>query len=246
MPDKEITVGEFAALLLTLTDPEALPAVVGVKVIVKVVVWPALSVKPDETALVLKPPPVSVTPAIVTSAFPLFVSVTFNELLLPILVFPKLRLVGLVVRELVAATTVPLNPIESDEVEAVLVSETEPLTAPTETGERTTLNVILLPAPIVAGSVNPLMLKLAPETLAAEIVAVAVPLFVRTIGRELLLPMTTLPKLALDGLAEICGSVPVPPASIPVPLREIVSGELDAPLVTIKLPETAPTDCGAN
>ena len=104
-----------------------------------------------------------------------------------------------------AATPVPVNPIEKGEVGALLVSETEPLTAPAEVGEKTTLNVVFLPAAIVAGTVRPLMLKPVPETVAAEIVSVAVPPFVKVIGTELVFPVTTLPKPALVGLAEICG-----------------------------------------
>jgi hypothetical protein len=97
-----------------------------------------VSVTPDETPLVLNPAPVSVTPEIVIFEFPLFVSVTLSELLLPTLMFPNVRLVGLALSEYVAATPVPLNPIKRGEFGALLTSETEPLTAPAEVGEKTT------------------------------------------------------------------------------------------------------------
>jgi hypothetical protein len=45
---------------------------------------------------VLKPSPdVVVTPETVMSAFPLFVSVTLSELVVPSFTFPKLKVVGL-------------------------------------------------------------------------------------------------------------------------------------------------------
>ncbi len=49
--------------------------------------------------------------------------------------------------------------------------------------------------------------------------------------------MVTLPKLTLEGMTEICGCTPVP-------LREIVGGELAALLTTLMLPATAPVAAG--
>jgi hypothetical protein len=46
-----------------------------------------------------------------------------------------------------------------------------------------------------------------------------------------------LPKLTLEGVTESCGCVPVP-------LSEIVEGELVAVLTTLMLPATAPTVAG--
>jgi hypothetical protein len=52
-------------------------------------------------------------------------------------------------------------------------------------------------------------------------------------------PTRMLPKLTLEGVTEICGCVPVP-------LKEIVVGELVAVLTTLILPATAPAADGAN
>jgi len=46
------------------------------------------------TPLTLNPVPVAVTLEIVTFEFPLFVSVTLNELVLPTFTFPKFKLAG--------------------------------------------------------------------------------------------------------------------------------------------------------
>jgi hypothetical protein len=66
-----------------------------------------------------------------------------------------------------------------------------------------------------------------------------VPLFVRLIVCELLFPMTTLPKLAVDGFA-------VSWPCTPVPLNAIVAGEPGALLLIEMLPVTLPADVGAN
>jgi len=52
-------------------------------------------------------------------------------------------------------------------------------------------------------------------------------------------PTVTLPKLTLEGVTEICGC-------IPVPLSEIVAGELAALLTTVTLPARLPAEAGVN
>lgn len=67
--------------------------------------------------------------------------------------------------------------------------------------------------------------------------SVAVPGFLMVRVWELLTPTVTLPKLTLAGMTEICGCTPLP-------LREIVTGELVALLTTLMLPRAAPTLVG--
>jgi hypothetical protein len=121
---------------------------------------------PDVTPLVLNPAPVTVTPEIVTFEFPLFVTIVFSELLLPMSTFPKPKLVGLAPTKKVGATPAPLREIASGEFGALLNSETDPLTLPKVLGAKTALNVALFPAAIVAGSVRPAMLKPRPDMFA--------------------------------------------------------------------------------
>ena len=73
----------------------------------------------------------------------------------------------------------------------------------------------------------PEMLKPAPVTLTEEMVKLAEPPFEMVMVCELLVPVETLPKAALDGVAEICGCVPVP-------VIEMVSGEFGA-LLTMEM-----------
>lgn len=192
-------------MLATDTLPGKVPFVVGVNVTVSVAVWLDVKVNPDAAPLVVIPVPVGVTPEIVMFEFPLLVSVTFNDLLFPMLTLPNVRLVGFAPNRKVAATPVPLTGIESGVPEALFVSDTVPFTSPAVVGENRMLKDEFLPARIEVGNVSPLMLMPAPVALAAEIVSVALPLFVMVIVCELLVPVVTFPKLTVVGLAAICG-----------------------------------------
>lgn len=89
-------VGEFVALLAMLTVPLTAPAADGSNATVKVAVCDGSSTRPEDTPLAVKPaPPLVVTPEIVTFEFPLLVSVTLKELVVPSFTLPKLKLVGL-------------------------------------------------------------------------------------------------------------------------------------------------------
>lgn len=60
-----------------------------------------------------------------------------------------------------------------------------------------------MPGPRVAGVARPEALNPAPELVRLEIVRFAEPVLVTVSGSESVLPTTTLPKLAADGLTEI-------------------------------------------
>ena len=90
----------------------------------------------------------------------------------------------------------------------------------------------------VNGNVNPLKLKPVPEAAAAVMVTLLLPLFVNVTVCDVALPITTLPKLMLDGLAVRS------PAATPAPER----GRFTVPVSVVKamLPVTAPLAAGAN
>jgi hypothetical protein len=75
--------------------------------------------------------------------------------------------------------------------------------------------------------------------LTCEIVRVEFPPFEILIGCEFVLPVPTLPKLTLDGVAAIS-------AWAPVPLTATIVGEPGALSAIETLPETVPEDAGAN
>jgi len=134
---------------------------------------------PELTPLALKPAPLTLTLEMVTFELPLLVSVTFCEMPVPSVSTPKLMLVGLAPRRWVAETPLPLNEIASGEVGPLLTKDTDPLTLPAEVGVNMALNVAVAPTAIVVGAVKPLIVKPVPETLACEIVKLAVPVFFR-------------------------------------------------------------------
>ncbi len=119
---------------------------------------------PEVTPLALKPAPETVTFEMLTFEFPVFVKVTLEEPLPPTFTLPKLRPVGFAPSRKVAAAPVPLRAIVRGEPGALLTKETEPVMLPAVVGPKAVLNVVLPPATIVAGTVRPLMVKPAPDT----------------------------------------------------------------------------------
>ena len=239
VPETPMVAGEFVASLLMATLPVTAPAVVGANCTVTVADWFGVSIWPTFTPLALKPAPVTFRLEMVTFALPLLVSATLSELLLPSLTVPKLKVEVLNPSSLLGATPLPLSGMESGEPGALLTSEIEPEAAPVVVGEKTALKVVFLPARMVNGAVIPDMLKPAPVTLAEEMVRLAEPGFDTVTVCELLVPVATLPKTALDGVAETCGCVPVP-------VMETVVGELGALLTIVIVPFTVPPVVGAN
>jgi hypothetical protein len=88
---------------------------------------------------------------------------------------------------------------------------------------------------VIPWSANPF-----PLTVAREIVTLLEPEFSNFTVCEFVVPIGTLPKLALAGVAVKADS------PTPSPLSPIVTGESFALLVTFKLPVTLPTTFGAN
>src|SRR2546425_13321604 len=84
---------------------------------------------------------------------------------------------------------------------------------------------------------SPVIVKLGSETVACEMVRLAVPGLVSVIVWVLVVPTTALPKLTLGGVTESWGCTPVP-------LRAMVLGELGALLTSETLPDTLPVAVG--
>src|ERR1700685_779051 len=93
LPVKVSTVGEFEALLVNETLPEAAPVAAGVKVTVNCTCWPAGIVTGNEIPLTAKAEPFKVSEDTVTLS-PLAVSVPVLCELVPTTTFPKSMLVG--------------------------------------------------------------------------------------------------------------------------------------------------------
>jgi hypothetical protein len=127
----------------------------------------------------------------------------------------------------------------SGEPGALLVMETLPLALPVAEGANCALKVVFCPAASVSGTDMPVMLNPVPEALAAEIVTLAVPELLNVKVCVPLLPISTFPKLKLEGLAV---SVPC----TPVPLNATAAGDPGALLLMEMFPEALPIDAGKN
>ena len=186
-------------------EPTALPVADGENVTFSTAVCPGVSKVLAPAPLAVNPVPLTTTLEIVRFAFPAFVRVTLCEPLLPANTLPKSRLLVLAISSGVVAMPLPFVEIVRGELGASLVSETDPVTFPTELGANTTLNVVLWLGAMLVGSVRPEVPKPAPTTLALEIVTLAVPLFCSVIVCDNVAPGVTLGKLALIGVAKSCG-----------------------------------------
>jgi len=240
-PVKGIASGEPGALLVMDTLPLALAADVGANAAVRVVVWPALSVSGTANPVRLKPVPVAAAAEIVTLAVPEFVSVIICDPLLPTSTFPKLKLAGLAERD--PWIPEPVKGIEVGEPGELLVTDMAP-EAPViaVAGVNVELKLVLCPALRVRGSAgNPLTPKPVPDGVAAVIVRAALPVLLSETLCEPVLPTATLPKFTLVGAMVSCGC-----ACVPVPLKEIASGEPGASLAIEMVPVKFPAEAGVN
>ena len=94
VPDNDTFVGELVALLVIETLPATLPDAVGVKVVLKVALWPAVRIRGSEGPLTPKPAPLTVVCKIVTGAIPVLLTLKVWLLALPTVTLPKFKLLG--------------------------------------------------------------------------------------------------------------------------------------------------------
>lgn len=106
VPESAITIGELAALLVTVMLPVALPLAAGSNVAARAALWPLDRISPEDTPVAPKPAPATITFEIVTLEFPAFVSVTLCVSLLDTLTLPNARLAVLPFKMDAAALTV--------------------------------------------------------------------------------------------------------------------------------------------
>jgi hypothetical protein len=141
----------------------------------------------------------------------------------------------------VTDTPVPETVIVEGEFVALLAMLALPLINPAAVGANWAVNVADWVGVKISPEVKPLALKPPPDTLTFEIVTFELPLLVTVTFNELLLPTFTFPKDRLEALSPRTWV-----AATPVPLREIVSGELGALLARVIDPLTLPAALGPN
>jgi hypothetical protein len=137
----------------------------------------------------------------------------------------------------VAAVPVPVIVSTLGEFDALLTNDNDAEVDPVACGVKVTVNDVDWPAARVTGreipeSANSPLLRLAEDTVTDAPLAVKLPF------SDELDPTVTLPKLRLVGdTARVPGAVPVPESGM-------LSGELDAFDVTVRLPLAAPAPVG--
>jgi hypothetical protein len=120
------------------------------------VVCPGANVSGVVIPLTLKPLAFIATCETVKGILPLLLIVTVFELELPAFMFEKLTLAGLGDNTAEAAVPVPVSDNTLGELDAFDAMLTVPARLPAVVGAKSTLNVTLAPAGIVAGAARPL------------------------------------------------------------------------------------------
>lgn len=229
----------FEALLTMARLPLAAPLDCGVKVTLKVLLWPAARVNGTVSPLRVKPVPEMLACVMLMLEPPELVRVPATVLGLLACTLPKLRLAGDEARA-PAVTPLPVIGTASAALEASLVRVSALLTGPLDCGLKVTLNAALWPAARVKGRLRPVMVKPDPEKLACDTVTLELPELVRVSGKVWPWPTCTLPKVRLAGFeARVPGPVAMPETGT-------LTTEFEASLTTAILPLELPADCGAN
>lgn len=214
VPASAIVLGEPLAVLLTVTEPVALPAALGLKITPKVILCPAVRVTGVPAPLSVNPAPLSVIWEMDTLVLPEFVTVTLCVDDDPVFTFPKPRFVLLNVSTCVDATPVPLMATTAGEFGALLTIVKLPLAVPADAGANWALMLVDCPEPRVIGSDKVPVLKPLPAALTCVTDKVPVPLLLNWIACVAGDPTVTSPKLALEGTIVKPGCRPFPETEI--------------------------------
>ena len=126
----------------------------------------------------------------------------------------------------------------SVELAASETTEMDPVALPPVVGANTVPKVKLCPVVKVRGTLNPVIRKPVPETLAWLTVTVLLPVLVKVSDKVLVLLTGTMEKSRLESLALNA------PAPATLAVRGIAMLVLDASLVIDSLPVADPLDCG--
>src|SRR5580700_979691 len=228
--------GEFGASLISETKPVTVPGAVGVNTALNVALLPdAITVGMLRPAI-LKLLPEILTREMVTLLFPVLLSLMVCELVSPMATLPRLALAGVADKR--PSTPAPLSPIVKLGSGALLSITILPVASPVVSGAKWASRLTLCPAKSLKGVATLLMEKPLPLTLTREMVRLLVPVLLSLTAFESLVPMATLPKLALAGVADKRPSTPAPLS----PIVKLGSGALLS--ITI-LPVASPVVSGA-
>jgi hypothetical protein len=188
---------------------EAEPLACGRKLIANEALCPAASIRGNEIPLRVNSDVPNVAEDTVTLA-PEALSEALRLLLVPTTTLPKLKVPGETLN-CPAAVPEPASAMVKFGFGASETTEMLPLADPAEVGAKATPKVKLCLGDKAIGKLSPVTLNPLPVTLACVTVTLELPELVKVSDRVVLLPICTLPKLRLEGVARSC------PVMIPAP-----------------------------
>ena len=199
--------GELVALLVTVTEPGALPAADGANATVSVAVSKGFSVAGALKPVTEYPVPLAVTAETFTAAFPVLVIATCLLVLLPVATVPKLTLAGLALNcPMAAADPVPVSgTLSVGLLGSLLVMVTLPLAVPADVGEKVTVACTDWPALIVTGVAIPVIPNSLPVRVIRDTVKGADPVLLSTRLAFPVCPLEIVPNPIDAGDADNCG-----------------------------------------
>ena len=175
VPLSATVAGELAALLMSETPPDTVPAACPTNCTVKELLWPALMVCGRDRPERLKPVPVRLACEIVRLLLPELMICTDCELLAPVITLEKLRLPGVTARLPCTAAPVTLSVVAGP---CAFVSVINPFKEPAAAGLYFSVRVAVCAGANVSGALMPEAVRFAPATLTCEIVAGELPVLV--------------------------------------------------------------------
>lgn len=214
VPLTPMTNGDGTPFVTIVIEPLTAEVEVGANTALNVILEFGAIVVDVDNPVKLTPVPLAANCENVRAALPLFLIVIGCEFVFPTTTFPKFTLDALA--DTNACMPTPLSEIGDGALSVLLAMETDPVTAPGPAGANCTVTGIVFPGARVAGVDSPFNVKPAPEIVAALIVTLLVPLFVRVTFSVFDCPTDTSGKTSDPGET-------FSPGRAPVPRREILS-----------------------
>jgi hypothetical protein len=240
MPVKLAPTGEVVPSFTNDTLPFAVPATVGLNVMVTARDAPPFKVAGVVIPFSAYPVPAKFAAVTLSGKPPVFVSTRFCVAEAEVVTFPKFSVPGATV-SVGGLTPVPVALMVSGDTVPSFTNETEPEMAPVALGAKLMPIGWLAPAASVNGAAIPVTVRPAPLMLMAEMLIADPPVLLRVTGLLDVAPVATLPNASEEAV-----EVSVPGGAIPVPVSGTAVGELLASLTTLSEPGVTPVAGGVN
>ena len=200
LPVIEIVAGDCGSLLLIDRLPDALPVLVGEKDTLIVADCPALTVFGVVIPLTPNSAPFKVITEMFKSEPPVFVSVTLEEAVVPVVTLPNPTLAGLAPSCAPAGTALATSETGAENAPLLVTRVRFPLEVPVEVPVNMTERLAVAPETSEKGNVIPETVNCLPLRSASVMLRVVVPEFLIATFCVTFLPTMTFPKFKLEGV----------------------------------------------